>query len=65
MCTSDETQDYVEYLVQCNYVEGLGDLTRQEHTKLAFLVLRDNDMYIKMIRIMHRLIRNQVEKNNN
>lgn len=60
----EEIQDYVEYLVHHNYVKGLSDLTRQEFMKLSFLVLRDNNMYVKMIRIMHNLIKKEAIENN-
>lgn len=63
MKTVEEIEDYVEYLVQHNYVNNLSDLSRQEYTKLAFLVLRDNNMYGKMLRIMHKLIRSSATKN--
>jgi hypothetical protein len=64
MSKSDHIEDYVEYLVQHNYVRELKDLSRQERTKLSFLLLLENNQYIKLIRQMHALIKNEVKKLN-
>jgi hypothetical protein len=58
----DQLEDYIEYLVQIENVKGLQDLTREERAKLSFLVLRDNKMYVKMIRIMHNLLKAEINK---
>jgi hypothetical protein len=62
MKIKDQLEDYVEYLVEHNNVQSLSDLTREERTRLSFLILRDNFMYVKMIRIMHKTIKDAVKQ---
>lgn len=62
MKIKDRLEDYIEYLVEYQGVRELHDLTRQERAKLSFFILVDNFMYVKMIRIMHKLIKNHVKK---
>lgn len=64
MTTEENIQDYVEYLVEFNGVRGLQDLLPQQHTKLLFLLLVNDNLYVKLIKSMHKILTSEVKRQN-
>lgn len=64
MTRVEQVEDYVEYLVQCNDVKELRELSREERAKLMTLVLLQNNMYVKVIKMMHSAIKKELIKFN-
>jgi len=62
MTTEENIQDYVEYLVELRGVRGLQDLLPQEHSKLLFLLLINDSLYVKLIKTMHKILTSEVLK---
>jgi hypothetical protein len=58
----DNVQDYVEYLVDLKGVRGLQDLLPHQHSKLLFLLLVNDNLYVKLIKSMHKLLSAEVRK---
>jgi hypothetical protein len=62
MTTEDNIQDYVEYLVDLKGVRGLQDLLPEEHSKLLFLLLVNDNLYVKLIKSMHKILTLEAQK---
>lgn len=64
MDVRDKIEDYVEYLVDCNAVSDLRDLSNDEKKKLGILILLSDhsDVYTKIIRKINSLIKNSLNK---
>lgn len=62
MDVKDRIEDYVEYLVDCNAVSDLRDLSQEEKKKLGMLILLDeySDVYAKIIRKINSLIKKRI-----
>ena len=62
MDVKDRIEDYVEYLVDCNAVTDLRDLSQEEKKKLGMLILLDeySDVYAKIIRKINSLIKKRI-----
>ena len=54
MTSTEEIQDFVEYLVEERGVRSITELTRAEQYKLAFWVLIKNKMYMDLIKLMQQ-----------
>jgi hypothetical protein len=63
MTSDDQIQDYVEYLVQCQNVRDLSDLLPEQRSKLSLLILINNNLYVKMLKLMNRLLKEEVKRN--
>jgi len=62
MTTEENIQDYVEYLVDLQGVRGLQDLLPHEHSRLLFLLLVNDNLYVKLIKSMHKILTSEVRK---
>ena len=62
MTVPDEIEDFIEHLVEDRGVKSILDLTRAEKHKLAYWVLIQNKMYVKLLKLMQGSINNYIMK---